>query len=138
MSPVIRTRPLPSRRARKRCGGFFSGNRLWNGGLARSTSGDLLAQVYLETRQALEVRNQGGVWVKVNRLQMLSAEPENLPDDVGFVSRCRWTVQGSVGHWGHVHRRKNRYDARLRVQAVDGTWRVTQLELLDEQRLEAF
>ncbi len=106
--------------------------------LARSTSGDLLAQVYLETRQALEVRNQGGVWVKVNRLQMLSAEPENLPDDVGFVSRCKWTVQGSVGHWGHVHRRKNRYDARLRVQAVDGTWRVTQLELLDEQRLEAF
>ncbi len=106
--------------------------------LARSTSGDLLAQVYLETRRALEVRNQGGVWVKVNKLQMLSVEPKNLADDVGFVSRCKWTVQGSVGHWGHIHRRKNRYEAELRVQAHDGTWRVTALELLDEQRLEAF
>jgi len=106
--------------------------------LARTTSGDLLTQVYLETKRALEVRNQGGVWVKVNKVQMLSVEPENLADDVGFVSRCQWTVQGSVGHWGHIHRRKNRYDAELRVQAVDGAWRVTKLELLDEQRLEAY
>jgi hypothetical protein len=106
--------------------------------LARSTSGDLLAKVYLETRRALEVRNQGGVCVKVNKLQILSVEPKNLADDVGFVSRCKWTVQGSVGHWGHTHRRKNRYEAELRVQPVDGSWRVTALELLDEQRLEAF
>jgi hypothetical protein len=66
---------------------------------------------------------------------MISVDPKNLTDVVGFVSRCQWTVEGSVGHWGHIHRRKNRYDAELRVQVVDGTWRISALELLNEQRL---
>ena len=45
-------------------------------------------------------------------------------------------MTGSVGHWGHVHQRKNRYDADLRVEAIDGAWRISALELLSEDRLE--
>ena len=52
--------------------------------LARSAVGSLLSQIYLETRQALEVRNQGGVWVKVHKVKMLSVEPKNLTDQLSW------------------------------------------------------
>ena len=42
---------------------------------------------------------------------------------------------GSVGHWGHIHTRTNQYEAELTIQPVDGSWRVTDLEILLEERL---
>ena len=41
-----------------------------------------------------------------------------------------------MGHWGHVHTRKNLYDAIITVKAVDGNWKITELELLEEQRID--
>jgi hypothetical protein len=35
-----------------------------------------------------------------------------------------------------VHTRQNVYDARVTVEAVDGLWKVTGLELLEEKRVE--
>ncbi len=48
---------------------------------------------------------------------------------------CKWNVSGSVGHRGHVHTRTNQYEAELRVQPVDGVWKVTNLQVLQEERL---
>ena len=42
---------------------------------------------------------------------------------------------GSVGHWGHVHQRRNRYRADLSVAPRDGAWKITELEILEESRL---
>ncbi len=42
---------------------------------------------------------------------------------------------GSVGHWGHLHQRRNQYEAILTVKPVDGVWKITDLELLGEERL---
>jgi len=42
---------------------------------------------------------------------------------------------GSAGHWGHIHQWKNRYDAEITIQAVDGVWKLTAMELKDEERL---
>ena len=47
-----------------------------------------------------------------------------------------WTAMGSVGHWGHIHMRQNRYQARLTLNPADGHWTVTGLTLLDEQRID--
>ena len=52
-----------------------------------------------------------------------------------FEARCTWTVSGSVGHWGHLHTRQNQYDALLTITAMDGAWKITSLELLEEQRV---
>ena len=55
-----------------------------------------------------------------------------------YVSKAdgTWNVAGSVGHWGHVHQRQqNQYQARFVVNAVDGLWKITDLELLQEERL---
>jgi hypothetical protein len=61
------------------------------------------------------------------------AEP--LDGEKGFVATCTWTVSGSVGHWGHIHTRRNQYDALLTVKSVDGVWKITEMELLEEQRV---
>ena len=47
----------------------------------------------------------------------------------------RWNVSGSVGHWGHVHERTNGYHANLEITDIDGGWKLTGLEILEEQRL---
>jgi hypothetical protein len=103
--------------------------------LEKSVAGDLLTRIYLETLRFLRLENQGGVRAKVSQVQLVSSAllPQRVPD--GFVVQCRWRVDGSVGHWGHVHQRRNQYDANLTVQAVDGKWKITGLELLDQRRL---
>ncbi|MCH7548752.1 MAG: hypothetical protein IH969_04305 [Candidatus Krumholzibacteriota bacterium] len=103
--------------------------------LAHSVSGDLLTEIYLETRRQLELRNQGGALVKVKDVVMQTVEAEPIGGGDGFVARCTWNVTGSVGHWGHIHTRINRYDATLTVQPVDGVWKITALELIEEERV---
>jgi hypothetical protein len=102
--------------------------------LERSAAGELLTQIYLETRRALELQNQGGARAKIQDVELLSAETARLGGG-GFVADCQWIATGSVGHWGHIHQRRNRYEARLTVRSVDGAWKITDLELLDEERL---
>jgi hypothetical protein len=47
----------------------------------------------------------------------------------------RWNVSGSVGHWGHIHQRQNGYHANFQISEIDGTWKLTGLEILQEERL---
>ena len=102
--------------------------------LAHSADGDVLEDVYLETQRALALQNQGGARVKIDEVVVEAATSEDASGD-SLVCDCTWTASGSVGHWGHVHRRANRYRARFTLQPKDGTWKVTALELLDEERL---
>jgi hypothetical protein len=103
--------------------------------LEQSAAGDLLTDIYLETRRSLEIENQGGARAKVNEVEMVASEHSGLGGEVGFVSRSTWNVSGSVGHWGHIHQRRNQYQARVTVKAIDGAWKITDLELLQEERL---
>jgi len=102
--------------------------------LANSVSGDLLTDVYLETRRGLELANQGGARVKVNDVEMLEASLAGSEADTLQIE-SRWSVGGSVGHWGHVHQRRNGYHALLEVSDIDGRWKLTGLEILQEERL---
>ncbi|MGB5814665.1 MAG: hypothetical protein WBI27_05655 [Thermoanaerobaculia bacterium] len=103
--------------------------------LDRSVTGDLLTQIYLETRRGLELASQGGARAKVKEIEMLEIEPRKLQGRPGFQARCTWSVAGSVGHWGHNHQRKNKYEAELTVEPVDGVWKLTRLDLLQEERI---
>jgi hypothetical protein len=105
--------------------------------LARTSSGELLTDIYLQTRRSLELANQGGARAKVKSVEVLDATNEPLGGDGGFRTRATWNVSGSVGHWGHVHQRMNQYEAELTVQVIDGAWRITDLEVLQEERLPA-
>ena len=102
--------------------------------LERSVTGDLLARIYLETRRGLELANQGGARAKVKGIELVETSAR-AGEGGAFVARATWNVHGSVGHWGHVHQRSNRYQAELEIAPVEGVWKLTGLEILDEQRL---
>jgi hypothetical protein len=85
-------------------------------------------------RESLTLASQGGARVKVKEVELISCQVEPSGNDT-FVATCSWTVSGSVGHWGHIHQRKNRYDGEFKVQAIDQQWKLTGMELLNEERL---
>ena len=104
--------------------------------LAQSISGNLLTDVYLQTRQSIELESQGGARVRINDVLLQSTTIDSLADQIGFSAKCRWTVSGSVGHWGHIHQRQNAYEAKFVVQPINGQWKITAMQLLDERRLD--
>jgi hypothetical protein len=104
--------------------------------LAQSISGDLLTDVYLQVRRSMELENQGGARVKVDDVTLLEAARERELERPGFAYRCRWTAAGSVGHWGHIHRRTNQYDAVITIEPVEEVWKITAIDLREEQRID--
>jgi hypothetical protein len=102
--------------------------------LEKSVSGELLTDIYLETQNSLELANQGGARVKVKSTEVSSAELL-ARDGNQLTIASDWNVSGSVGHWGHVHQRSNGYRANLEISEIDGVWKLTGLEILEEQRL---
>jgi len=102
--------------------------------LEKSVSGELLTDIYLETQKSLELANQGGARVKVKSTEVSSAELL-ARDGNQLTIASDWNVSGSVGHWGHVHQRSNGYRANLEISEIDGVWKLTSLEILEEQRL---
>jgi len=102
--------------------------------LEKSVSGELLTDIYLETQKGLELANQGGARVKVKSTDVGSTELIER-DGNRLTIASDWTVSGSVGHWGHVHQRSNAYRANLEISVIDGAWKLTGMEILEEQRL---
>ncbi|MCZ7644736.1 MAG: hypothetical protein M5U26_05555 [Planctomycetota bacterium] len=106
--------------------------------LAKSVSGELLAELYMQVNESLTMQEQGGARTKIRRVDLRAAEVEDPPAEApagAFAVRADWTVAGSVEHWGHVHERTNRYAARFQVEPREGRWKITALNLLDQERL---
>jgi hypothetical protein len=107
--------------------------------LATSVSGDLLSEIYLQNRKSLVVTQAGGARARVKEVEILDVDVEHLDDrPLGLLFRATWTAMGSVGHWGHIHIRKNQYKADITVEPVDGAWKITGLELLEEKRIDSY
>ncbi len=105
--------------------------------LALTISGDLLTDIYLQNRRSLAIQQAGGAQAKVKEVGVESARAERADGrDLTYALHGTWTVLGTVGHWGHVHQRKNRYEAVVTVDARDGAWKIVGLEMRDEQRID--
>ena len=105
--------------------------------LATSVAGDLLADVYLQSRRSLIIEQAGGAQARIKTVEMRKATARGpLDGRLAYEVQAEWTAEGSVGHWGHVHQRKNLYSAKLRIEAHDGVWKLTGLQLLDEKRID--
>ncbi|MEH6583523.1 MAG: hypothetical protein V7754_16420 [Halioglobus sp.] len=103
--------------------------------LDRSVAGELLREIYLETQRSLVLVNQGGARAKVKTIELGELKAELLTDRPGFTATTTWTVRGSVGHWGHVHQRSNQYRGELVIEPIDGVWKLSAMELIEEKRL---
>ena len=107
--------------------------------LATSVSGDLLADIYLQNRKSLKVTQAGGARARVKAVEVLEVDVNRLDDrPLGRLFHATWTATGTVGHWGHIHMRKNQYEANISVEPVDGAWKITDLELLEEKRIDSY
>jgi len=107
--------------------------------LATSVSGDLLAEIYLQNRKSLVVTQAGGARARVKEVEILEVDVNQLEySPLGRMFHAKWTATGTVGHWGHIHMRKNQYEANISVEPVDGAWKITNLELLEEKRIDSY
>jgi hypothetical protein len=105
--------------------------------LALTVSGDLLAEIYLQNRQSFAVQKAGGAQARVREVDVQAATARQVEGrPLAYMIHGQWSALGTVGHWGHVHTRKNLYDAIVTVEGVDGNWKITGLELLEEKRVE--
>ena len=107
--------------------------------LAMTVSGDLLEDIYLQNRKSFEVKRAGGAQARVKKVKILEVSVDGLADrTLAFSFKSKWTALGEVGHWGHIHTRKNQYEANITVEPVDGAWKITGLELLEEKRIDPY
>ena len=107
--------------------------------LSTSVSGDLLSDIYLQNRQSLVVAQAGGARARVKNVDILAVDVETLDTNpLGLMFQAQWTALGTVGHWGHIHTRQNQYHAKIEVEPVDASWKITHLELLEEKRIDPY
>ena len=107
--------------------------------LATSVSGDLLAEIYLQNRKSLAITQAGGAQARVKEVKILDvtvAPPDNHPLELQFDTQL--TAEGTVGHWGHIHTRKNQYHARITVNPDAGAWKITGMDIIDEKRIDPY
>ena len=106
--------------------------------LAISVNGELLSDIYLQNRKSLVVQRAGGAQAKVKDVEVLNVSIQDHKNPSGaLVLKSKWTAFGTVGHWGHIHGRKNLYDALITTEIVGNAWKITGLELLEEKRIDS-
>lgn len=104
--------------------------------LAVSVSGDLITDIYLQSRKRLVMEEQGGARAKVQDVQLLDAVQSGPPGKGQRLTfQCAWRITGTVNHWGHSHQRRNQYDALIAIQPVEQTWKIVALDVIEERRL---
>lgn len=105
--------------------------------LEKTVSGPLLEEVYLEVRRSLELENTGGPRVRVYEIALRDCEAESVAGENDTLPvLANWATIGEVTHWGHTHERTNRYEARMVLAPVGDGWKVTGLDLLNEERIQ--
>jgi hypothetical protein len=103
--------------------------------LARSVAGEYLSEVYVESREALRLDTDDAALSIIDRLDVRSIESKRRSKDGAVTIVASWEVYGSVFHWGHIHFRCNAYRAEVTIVPTDGYWKVTDLQVLDQERV---
>ena len=104
--------------------------------LARNLSEDLVPDVYLDSRRRLTAGTRKGAEVTVKDVSVMSVEaPSALDSGDGSVTYpCKWVVTARVKHWQHIHDRQNIYLGKLAIRVENDRWKISDLELLSEER----
>lgn len=106
--------------------------------LEKSVEGPLLEKIYLEIQASLELESSGGPRVRVSEVALREANmlTGEASEEAYFVTSAQWVTIGEITHWGHTHERTNRYEAELTITAVGEEWKVSDLDLLNEERVQ--
>jgi hypothetical protein len=91
----------------------------------------------VQNRKSFAVQKAGGAQAKVKEVAVSQARAERQGGNLAtYTIRGAWTATGTVGHWGHVHTRTNQYDAKVTIRAEQGHWKISGLDVLEEQRID--
>lgn len=119
---------------------FGTENRIYDA-LAQTVDGELLEDLYLQLRQSLELRDQGGAIARIRSVEYDSGTAVARKDSVvawpGFQYKSTWTVSGTVEHWGHVHERQNQFDAVFTIEPREGHWKITRMDVAGQTQKSA-
>lgn len=104
--------------------------------LAENLSEDLVPGVYLDSRRRLTAGTRKGAEVTVKDVSVMSVDtPSDVDAGEGtFTYPCKWVVTARVRHWQHIHDRQNIYVGALTILVEDDRWKISDLELLSEER----
>lgn len=109
--------------------------------LSNAVDGPLLENLFLQIREGLAMRDQGGAVARVRSVEhtndALEPRQSAQPQWPGFRIRSQWVVAGTVEHWGHVHERRNQFDAVFSIEPRDGCWKITGMEIEDQKQLSS-
>ena len=103
--------------------------------LARSVAGDFLSEVYLQNKEAMRIDAADGAMSIVDRLDVKSIESMKRLKNGAVTIVANWDVYGSVRHQNHIHFRCNTYKAELTIIPTENYWKLTHVQLLDEERV---
>ncbi len=119
---------------------FGTEDRIYDA-LAQTVDGELLEDLYLQLRQSLELRDQGGAIARIRSIEYDAGAAVARKDSVvpwpGFQYKSTWTVSGTVEHWGHVHERQNQFDAVFTIEPRDGHWKITRMDVAGQTQKSA-
>lgn len=108
--------------------------------LERSVSGPLLGSLYTQVYNSLVQAEQGGMLGIVTGVEPLGSEVQSITtDDQGRARidvKHRWSVEGTVYHWGHSHTRVHEYEAIYTLAALDEGWRIVDQQMLEQRRVD--
>ncbi len=102
--------------------------------LADRVSGDLITDLYLDSRRRLVAGTRDGSSVQVKQVDLQTVESPASAGADNPIYQCRWAVTAKVTHWQHIHERQNLYEGDLRLIVDDGTWKLAALNLRSEER----
>ena len=105
--------------------------------LSLVATGEALTPIFLDLQRILRSRERDGSRVRVKDLGISKCTTTPLEGRPGFEALCSWQAEGRVGHWGHFHDRANAYRAVFIVEPLNGTWKITGLDLQDRERKPA-
>jgi len=103
--------------------------------LAVSVNGKQIETLYLEQRERMEALRRGGPRVKIHAVSMNHVE-DVVRSGPTFEVTGQWDVSGTVSHFGHTHERTNRYGAMLTLLPINQQWKISEIEVLNEKRVE--
>jgi len=104
--------------------------------LSESVSGELIDDLYLDSRRRLNVGLREGAEVKVEEVEIINIgnQPEGNFTKEGYIYPAEWVVTARVKHLQHIHFRQNRYTGSININREKEQWKISGIILKSEDR----
>ena len=104
-----------------------------------SVDAALLDELYGEIYESLILREQGGAVCAIESISNASGSvviPTESDSPLHFQVDWTWEVNGLVSHWGHMHRRRNEYEADYTVGPDGVSWKIQGVDVREHRRVD--